>query len=60
MVEFLDQILPNEDPEGVRVLVRAFRKSEIKIYASAKVLSAEPGGDGVNVQIEKKGKTGSR
>ena len=49
MVEFLDRILPLEDPEISAELAKAFKKLGIKMMTGARVDSIEESGDGVSV-----------
>ena len=51
MVEFLDRILPLEDPEISAELAKAFKKLDIKVLTGARVDSIEEGGDGVAVAV---------
>lgn len=43
IIEMLDQILPNEDPEIVEVVARAFRRRKIKVHAPARVEEVRAG-----------------
>ena len=49
VVEFLDRILPLEDPEISAELAKAFKKLGIKMMTGARVDSIEESGDGVSV-----------
>ncbi|MCY4064487.1 MAG: dihydrolipoyl dehydrogenase [Chloroflexi bacterium] len=51
MVEFLDRILPLEDPEVSAELAKAFNKLGIKLMTGARVDSIEEIGDGVSVVV---------
>ena len=51
LVEFLDRILPLEDPEISAELVKAFKKLGITIMTSTRVDSIEEAGDGVEVAV---------
>jgi len=51
MVEFLDRILPLEDPEVSAELAKAFNKLGIKMMTGARVDSIDEGGDGVSVVV---------
>ena len=51
MVEFLDRILPLEDPEVSAELAKAFKKLGIKMMTGARVDSIEETGDGVSVVV---------
>jgi len=56
VVEAMDQILPGQDPDLVRVLARALQKEGIRILTGAKAKGLEPQKDGsVQVVIEAKG-----
>jgi dihydrolipoamide dehydrogenase len=54
IVEMLDQILPNEDPEAARIIARSFKKRTLKSYTSAKATSLERGSGGVRLTVETK------
>lgn len=47
LLEMLDQILPAEDKDVVRVVERAFKKQGIEIVTGARVEDVEPGADSV-------------
>ncbi|MCY3918056.1 MAG: dihydrolipoyl dehydrogenase [Chloroflexi bacterium] len=51
MVEFLDRILPLEDPEVSAELAKAFKELGIKMMTGARVDSIEESGDGVSVVV---------
>lgn len=51
MVEFLDRILPLEDPEVSAELANAFKELGIKMMTGARVDSIEESGDGVSVVV---------
>ena len=51
MVEFLDRILPLEDPEVSAELAKAFKRLGIKMMTGARVESIEESGDGVSVVV---------
>ena len=51
IVEFLDRILPLEDPEISAELAKAFKKLGIKMMTGARVDSIEESGDGVAVLV---------
>jgi len=57
IVEYADRILPIEDVDISKELVRHFKKSGMEIKTSSKVISAKPTADGVEVTIENNGKT---
>ncbi|MCK9163315.1 MAG: dihydrolipoyl dehydrogenase [Bacteroidales bacterium] len=56
LVEFMPQIVPNEDKEVSSTLQRSFKKSGMKIYTSTSVESVDTSGDKCKVSI--KGKKG--
>lgn len=51
LVEMLDQILPLEDAETVRVLARAFKKRGIKVNTSTKAISMKKDGSGLKITL---------
>jgi len=55
LVEYLDQILPLEDPEGVRILARAFRKQGINVFTGSQVVSAAAADGGVKITVKQAG-----
>jgi dihydrolipoamide dehydrogenase len=59
IVEFMEQMLPNEDKDVVKELARAYKKLGINILTSTAVKSIEDTGKGVKVTVEdrKKGET---
>jgi dihydrolipoamide dehydrogenase len=59
IVEFLDRILPNEDPEISKELTKQYKKMGVNVLASHAVQGIEDTGKGVKVTIEdrKKGET---
>jgi len=56
VVEVLDRILPTEDEEISAFARKAFERQGIRILTSAKVVSAEKGGDQVTAVVETGGK----
>jgi len=56
VVEFMDQILPGIDPELVKVVARRARKAGISIHTGAAAKGWREGVDGVEIQVEMKGK----
>ncbi|GAB5465441.1 MAG: dihydrolipoyl dehydrogenase [Candidatus Kapaibacteriales bacterium] len=56
IVEYADRILPVEDADVSKELLRSFKKSGIKVKTGAKVLSAKPTKTGVEIVVEVKGK----
>lgn len=57
LVEYMDRILPIEDADISKELERHFRKSGIDIKTKTMVKSAKTKGKGVEVTVEKDGKT---
>ncbi len=51
VVEMLDQVLPNEDPDAAKTLARHLRRQKIKTRTSTRVESVETTGDGVVVSV---------
>ncbi len=56
LVEYLDRILPNEDEEVSKQLMRIFKKNGIEIMTGAKITSVEKKASGVRAAIETGGK----
>jgi len=52
IVEMMGQILPLEDEETVKILVRSFKKRGIKMVTSSKVISVEKQNDFLEATIE--------
>ncbi|MFT3874908.1 MAG: dihydrolipoyl dehydrogenase [Propioniciclava sp.] len=52
IVEFLDRMVPNEDPEVSAELAKAYKKLGIKVLTSTAVTSVEDTGAGVRVTIQ--------
>ncbi|HHV21785.1 MAG TPA: dihydrolipoyl dehydrogenase [Propionibacterium sp.] len=51
VVEFLDRIVPTEDPEVSAELAKAYKKLGVKLMTSTKVESVEDTGSGVRVTV---------
>ncbi|WP_432557665.1 dihydrolipoyl dehydrogenase [Granulicoccus sp. GXG6511] len=51
VVEFLDRIVPTEDPEVSAELAKAYKKLGVKMMTSTKVESVEDTGEGVRVTV---------
>ncbi|MDO5498086.1 MAG: dihydrolipoyl dehydrogenase [Propionibacteriaceae bacterium] len=51
VVEFLDRIVPTEDAEASKELLKAYKKLKIKVMTSTKVEAVEDTGDGVKVTV---------
>ncbi|MCH8556009.1 MAG: dihydrolipoyl dehydrogenase [Schleiferiaceae bacterium] len=54
IVEYLPNIVPNEDEEVSKQLERSFKKAGIKIMTSAEVTAVDTKGDGCNVTVKTK------
>ncbi|QCE32270.1 dihydrolipoyl dehydrogenase [Acetobacteraceae bacterium] len=57
IIEALDQILPNEDEEVVKLLQRELEKRGIKIQTSTRIESVEKHDDSLTVKATEKGKS---
>lgn len=55
VVEFLDRIVPTEDPEVSAELAKAYKKLGVKLMTSTKVEGVEDTGDGVRVTVSPAG-----
>lgn len=51
IVEYLDRMVPNEDPEVSAELLKAYKKLGVTVLTSTKVDSIEEDADGVNVTV---------
>ncbi|MHB8585491.1 MAG: dihydrolipoyl dehydrogenase [Thermoplasmatota archaeon] len=56
VVEMLDQILPGQDPEIVRLLVRSLKRQGIECVTSAKAKGWKKGGNALELTVEVGGK----
>ena len=54
IVEYLPNIVPIEDEDVSKALLRSFKKSKIKVMTSAEVTSVDTSGDGVKVYVNTK------
>ncbi len=54
IVEMLEQILPNEDPETAKILARSFKKRKIKMFTQAKASNPQIGKGKVKLDVETK------
>ena len=52
IVEYLDRMVPNEDPEVSKELLKAYKKLGINVLTSTAVTSVEDTGTGVRVTVE--------
>src|SRR5689334_2892181 len=57
IVEFLDRMVPTEDADVSKELLRQYKKLGVKVLLSTKVESVEDTGDGVRVTVSKAGET---
>ena len=58
IVEMLDNILPNEDPDTSAILASSFKKRKIAVHTKTKALKVEKQSKGVTVHLEdSQGKT---
>ena len=55
IVEFLDRMVPLEEPEISKLLAREYKKLGIKVLTGTRVESVEDTGDGVKVTVSKDG-----
>ena len=53
IVEMLDQLLPQEDPESSRLLARAYQKLKIKVLTGAQVEEIAPTQNGIEVTVRR-------
>src|SRR3954471_7754135 len=56
IVEFLDRMVPTEDPEISKELLKHYKKLGVKVMLSTKVESIDDSGDKVKVTVSKDGK----
>lgn len=54
IVEFMDRILPNEDPEVVKELTKSYKKLGVNILTSHAVEGIEDTGKGVKVKVKER------
>ena len=57
IVEFLDRMVPTEDADVSKELLKQYKKLGVKVLLSTKVEQVEDTGDGVKVTVSKDGKT---
>jgi dihydrolipoamide dehydrogenase len=55
VIEYLDQILPNEDPDVAKEIVRAYRALDVQLITGAAVQAIIEGPDGVTVRYAANG-----
>ncbi|MFA8299325.1 MAG: dihydrolipoyl dehydrogenase [Hyphomicrobiales bacterium] len=54
LVEFLPEIVPNEDKEVSKTLARSFKKAKMKVMTNSEVLSVDTSGEQCKVTIKTK------
>ncbi|GGZ41597.1 dihydrolipoyl dehydrogenase [Echinicola pacifica] len=54
IVEFLDRIVPNEDPEVSKTLEKLYKKAGMKIMTSTEVTAVDTSGEGCKVTVKSK------
>jgi len=52
VLEMADQLLPNFDPEVVKVVTRKMKKQKMKIHLKSRALGWEEGDNGASVKVE--------
>lgn len=57
IIEFLDRILPSEEPEASSFLDKELRKSGVDIYCSSRVENITPGQASVSLKVLRSGET---
>jgi len=57
IVEFLDRMVPTEDPDVSKELLKQYKKLGVKVLLSTKVENVEDTGSGVKVTVSKDGST---
>jgi dihydrolipoamide dehydrogenase len=57
IVEFLDRMVPTEDADVSKELLKQYKKLGVKVLLSTKVENVEDTGDGVKVTVSKDGNT---
>ncbi len=57
IVELLDGLLPGEDEDLRKALLREFKKQKVKVLASAKLTDVSEDGDELKFSVEQKGET---
>ena len=56
IIEMMPELLPKEQPEAVRILIRELQKQGIVLLTGTKILRVENQGDGLTAVCEKDGK----
>lgn len=54
IVEFMDRVLPNEDPEVSKTIAREYKKLRVKVLTGYKTTAVRDQGDVVEVDVESK------
>ena len=54
IVEFMDRVLPNEDPEVSKAIAREYKKRGVKLLTAHATKAVRDNGDSVEVDIESK------
>ncbi|ERS40373.1 MULTISPECIES: dihydrolipoyl dehydrogenase [unclassified Corynebacterium] len=54
VVEFMDRVLPNEDADVSKEIVKQYKKLGVKLLTSYKTTSVKDNGDNVTVEVESK------
>ena len=54
VVEFMDRVLPNEDPDVSKEIAKQYKKLGVKLLTSYKTTSVKDNGDNVTVDVESK------
>ncbi|WP_131105818.1 dihydrolipoyl dehydrogenase [Ornithinimicrobium sufpigmenti] len=57
IVEFMDRMVPSEEPEISKLLAKEYKKLGVKVHTGTKVESVEDTGDGVKVTVSRDGNT---
>ncbi|MCS5478342.1 dihydrolipoyl dehydrogenase [Corynebacterium hylobatis] len=55
LIEFMDRVLPNEDPEVSKVIAKAYKKMGVTLLPGHATTAVRDNGDSVEVDYQKKG-----
>ncbi len=55
VIEFMDRVLPNEDPEISKTIAKVYKKLGVKVLAGHATTAVRDNGDSVEVDYQKKG-----
>lgn len=55
VIEFMDRVLPNEDPEISKTIAKVYKKLGVKVLAGHATTEVRDNGDSVEVDYQKKG-----